>query len=235
MGQMTDSTNPANIPAALDGRPALRITVLANPAGEAMDSESGNAGVDAVANSCAVRFARQLWTVGYTNESGCAGLTQALANKGLHWTSAPAWPAPGVYLWAADPLKTGWYAGSLPGIVPLAVQDQWLNVIDVSETAPNFPAEVAGYIDGASSAWPASAWDRFTVITPLPPNPPAYPYGGKPMMYRRKSDGATWCIDGAYRFPVITGAMLAAGMAAGVPVWECSDAEYEAVSTALAQ
>lgn len=179
---MLDAVDPANIPAELDGKPALHITVLADPAGECFDVEAGNAS-PAEAASVMVANARQgRWAVGYVDWNLFPVLTSELLKRGMGWATARSFPAPGVYLWAADP--DGNIAGGkwiLP-VVPVAVQTTNNGRTDTSETVDNFPAEVAGYIDGAASKWPADAWARFSVIgapaptpspAPAPPPPPA--------------------------------------------------------------
>jgi peptidoglycan hydrolase-like protein with peptidoglycan-binding domain len=164
MGQMFDAVDPANIPATADGRPALRITVLANPAGQAFDVEDGNAVAAEVAAAMAVRESEGRWSVAYVNESTISPMEAAMGPKGLRWTEGASWPAPGVYLWAADPsgniVAGRWHVP----VAPLAIQDAQGAGYDVSTTVTNFPAAAAGYIDGPVSAWPANAWARFTAL-----------------------------------------------------------------------
>lgn len=173
MGVMIDAVNPANIPAEYDGAEAVHITVLANPGGEVFDYENGNAPADEVAASMQHRSALKKWSIGYVNESMFPALTEAMRALGFGWASATAWPAPGVYLWAADP--SGNIAAGIwrPGVVPLAIQRRYFGSTDESDTVPNFPARVAGYIDGAISAWPASAWSRFINVGASPAPAPA--------------------------------------------------------------
>ena len=187
MGQMLDSANPANIPADLDGMPALRITVLANPAGQCFDYETGNAGASSVAAGCRSRADAGKWSVVYTDWDHIQAVTDALHLAGLGWSEASAWPAVGVYLWAADPSGNIARGTWRPPVTPLAVQGGQQNGCDVSVTADRFPARVAGYIDGPVSQWPGSAWDRFTAIPDTPtgtqpsqPSPPAPPPMGQP-------------------------------------------------------
>jgi len=124
---------------ALGARVAGHITVLADGHYEIFAAEAGNAGNDAVATAVAERFgAREPSTV-YTNQDNCAGLTQALRGKGLHWTDAQFWPEPGVYLWAAAP---GTPPGTLPAwcpVSPVAVQDRWLGGYDISTAFYHWP------------------------------------------------------------------------------------------------
>jgi peptidoglycan hydrolase-like protein with peptidoglycan-binding domain len=178
MGQMFDAVDPDNIPATCDGRPALRITVLANPAGQAFDVEGGNAPAAEVAAAMAVRESEGHWSVAYVNESTIDGLEAAMGPKGLRWAEGGSWPAPGVYLWAADP-SGNIVAGrwSVP-VAPLAIQHLLQASYDVSTTVTNFPAAAAGYIDGPKSIWPANAWARFTALAdgPVPaPKPTPSP------------------------------------------------------------
>lgn len=181
MGVMFDAVNPANIPAAADGGPALRITVGADLAGEAFDVEEGNTPAMHVAPAMAARLAKGWWSVGYVNESTFHELTAAMGPAGLSWADAEHFPQPGVYLWAADPdgnIAAGRWA--VP-VKPVAVQSRYLGDHDESDTADTFGATAAGYIDGAASEWPADAWARFRVLPgggtsgPLPPPDPTPP------------------------------------------------------------
>ena len=158
MGTMVDSVNPANIPADLHGRPVLRTTVLADPAGECFDLETGNAPADQVAAAVAVKVHQGGWAVIYADKDYTAQAVQALAAKELRFANAEAFPAAGVYLGAADweggpHLKPDWAP-----VNPVFCQYSSDTDTDTSETAPNFPACVLGYIDGEKSAWPAEAW-----------------------------------------------------------------------------
>ena len=124
---------------ALGGRVAGHITVLADERYEIFDSETGNAGVDAVATSVATRFERRQESTVYTNKDNFPAQDQALRHKGLHWTDAAFYPEPGCYLWAASPGTT---PGELPSwcpVAPVAVQDRWLGDYDVSTTFHNWP------------------------------------------------------------------------------------------------
>lgn len=185
MGTMFDAVDPANIPAECDGKPALRITVLADADGACFDVEAGNAGVPAVLAAVKARIAKGRWAVGYVNEDTFGQMSAAMPAEGLSWAGAEAWPAPGLYIWAADPsgnIAAGRWV--LP-VTPLAVQTGYHGSYDLSETAANFPAAAAGYIDGKVSMWPAAAWDRFAELAlggplsvpvpPAPPTPPAPP------------------------------------------------------------
>lgn len=123
---------PAEAIVALRPRVAINITVLADPAWEVFDSETGNAGVDNVAASVRARLDKGLWSWVYTNEANLNGQTAALLARGVHWTDRAMFPEPGCYLWAAAP-------GTTPGTTPLwcpvppvAVQDRWMGDHDVS-------------------------------------------------------------------------------------------------------
>lgn len=183
MGLMTDAVDPANIPAELDGQPALRISVLANSEGEAFDGETGDAGPSAVADALAVRAQAGKWSVLYVDESSIGAYLGALATKGLRPAPASEWPAPGVYLWCAAPEMVGNQVPGWAPVAPLAVQNHYLGTIDESTTFGTFPAAVAGYIDGPVSTWPSEAWARFGEVgspTPAPgparaPTPPVHP------------------------------------------------------------
>ena len=170
MTDQIDAVNPANIPASYDGLPALRVTVFASTAGQAFDvSDTGNASPVLVARAVASRYQTGKWSLCYVNQSGYAGMTQALELAGLGWTDAGHWPRRGAYLWCADPsgnIATG--AWQVP-VTPVAVQDRYLGPYDLSRTAGAYTGRVAGYIDGPSSQWPAAAWDRFTTIPDTDP------------------------------------------------------------------
>jgi peptidoglycan hydrolase-like protein with peptidoglycan-binding domain len=178
---MVDTVDPTRISSTLNGRPCLVITVLADPAGQAFDCETGNASADRVAQAMVERFDRGEWSIGYVNWSTFHGLDVAVARLGHKWAGAAAWPAAGLYLWPADPsanIAAGRWV--LPA-EPVAVQDRYPGGIDLSRTASNFPAVAAGYLDGPVSAWPPSAWARFTRLAdkpspvPSPPSPPPPP------------------------------------------------------------
>lgn len=113
-------------------RVAINLTVLANEAWEAFDSETGNAGVDAVATAVANRYQDRKWSWAYTNLDNLPGLTQALKRKGLAWTDASMFPAIGAYLWVAAPgTSPGRTPPGLP-VQPVAVQDRAMGGYDVS-------------------------------------------------------------------------------------------------------
>lgn len=183
MGTMWDSVHPENLPAEAAAGPALRITVLADPEGECFDLERGNAPANRVADALAVRTDKGLWSVLYTNGNGMAESESAMAAKGLRLTDAARWPAPGVYLWAADPTGEPHLRPAWATVAPLACQHTWDQSFDVSETADNFPCTAAGYVDGPESQWPADAWAKFRPVgdtppAPTPPAPPAPTPGG---------------------------------------------------------
>lgn len=180
LGTQIDAMLPANIGAEWDGGWAMTITVLANPEGQAFDVEAGNVSGVRVAPAIHERFTAGLWSVGYVNESLCDTLTLDLAAVGLDWTDASRWPNPGVYLWAADPSENIFHGSWRPPVTPLLIQDRYLGPVDLSTAHPNFTGTVAGYLDGAVSAWPASAWARFKRLpdrnpSPAPPVPKPAP------------------------------------------------------------
>jgi hypothetical protein len=186
MGTMTDAVDPANIPASLDGTPALRISVLASRQGQAFDGEKGNAGPSAVADTIAVKMQDREWSVLYVNQDTEGAYVGALAAKGIRPVDFLAWPEPGVYLWCADPSGNIAAGKWKPAAAPIAVQDRYPGPIDQSTTFGTFPAQAAGYIDGPISVWPEAAWERFALITgpisepsPSPAPSPAPPTGSE--------------------------------------------------------
>lgn len=142
---------------ALAARIATHITVLANEAWEVFDSEAGNAGTDAVATAVANRFQDRKPSTIYTNADNLGSLNQSLRTKNIHWTDAQFWPEPGCYLWAASPGTT---PGTLPAwcpVTPVAVQDRWMGLYDLSTTF---------------HGWPFITTPPPTPPTPAPPKPP---------------------------------------------------------------
>jgi peptidoglycan hydrolase-like protein with peptidoglycan-binding domain len=134
---------PAEAWATLTEVVPWRITVTADPAHELFDSETGNAGTDAVAQAVDARREQGRWSVVYTNAANLAGLQSSLNAKSLRWAEAGAWPAPGVYLWAAAP---GTPPGTIPSwcpVSPVAVQDRWEQTFDVSSCYGHFPVSPA--------------------------------------------------------------------------------------------
>lgn len=191
MGRMFDAVNPANIPSSLDGTMALNITVLANPLGQAFDVEPGNVAAGPVAAAMLTRLRAGKWSVGYVNQDTIGPLTAAMSAVGIEWAQAWSWPKPGVYLWAADPsgnIMAGRW--KLP-VAALAIQDTYQGGYDVSTTAPNFPAQVAGYLDGPVSAWPPNIWARYTAIVEPPPPPAPVPIPRRDREMFLANDGST--------------------------------------------
>lgn len=175
MGRMVDAVNPANIPAEYNGKMATTITVLADPTGQCFDIEAGNATGVSAAAAIAARVKAGKWAVAYVNESLFELVTYDLSTVGLDWADAVRWPLPGVYLWAADPSGNIAAGHWVPGFTPLAIQDTYSGLTDMSTTSVRFPAEVAGYLDGRVSAWPADAWSRFQVLSSVNPSPDPAP------------------------------------------------------------
>ena len=161
-----DAVNPANIPAAYDGQPAARITVVADQHAQIFDvSDTGNASPAAAASSVAARYARGAWSVCYINQSGEQAMTDALRqDAGMVWTDARYWPMRGAYLWCADPSGNIAAGRWTPPVAPVAVQDRYHGTYDLSTVSGPYSGRVAGYIDGPQSAWPPGAWARFAAI-----------------------------------------------------------------------
>lgn len=191
MGDMLDATNPANIPADRNGSPAAKITVLANVHGQMFDVEGGNAPAAQVAGAVADRTKASAWSAVYCGWSNWDATNAAIRGAGETWRDASEWPAPGPYIWAADPsgnLHTG--AWKLP-VQPVAVQVSDNGTTDTSVTYGRFPARVAGYIDGPVSRWPDAAWQRFSAIADAPnlpvpdptPEPTPAPDPNQPPVY----------------------------------------------------
>lgn len=173
MGTMVDATNPDNIPPQLNGKPAVQITVAANSAAVVFDVEEGNAPADEVAAAVKTRYGWGRPSVAYVNESTCPGLVEAVAAVTVPLRPVGDWPQAGVYLWTAAP---GVEPGQVPTwapVAPVAVQDVYTGAVDQSTTFGDFGADVAGYLDGPVSAWPGTAWERFTIYDPAAPPSPA--------------------------------------------------------------
>lgn len=173
MGDMADAVNPDHIDTRYDHAPAMRGSVLADPAAEWFDSERGNASDDEQATAVAVAVHQGRPVVLYTNRDNLAPQLAALAVKELRLADRAAWPAPGVYLWAAAPGETDETVTAWAGVHAVAIQDRPGLEVDLSTTFEPFPYRVAGYIDGPESEWPAAAWDRFEVVEPAPAPPPS--------------------------------------------------------------
>lgn len=160
-----DAVDPANIAAEWDGLPAARVTVFANLAGQVFDvSDTGNAPPATVAAAVRQRLLAGKWSVLYINESGQAGMSDALHSQGVAWTDAAFWPEPGAYIGAADPSGLIASGAWRPPVDPVFVQDRYLGTFDLSRTAGPWAARVLGYMDGPNSTWPADAWARFREI-----------------------------------------------------------------------
>ena len=177
MGTMTDAADPANIPAALNGTLALRTTVLADEAGQAFDIEAGNAPVSEVVRSVLARRAAGKWSILYYAWNSEPEVLAAVDGAGIVLASGDLWPDPQVYLWLADPSHNIARGLWLPRVRPLAVQDGYQGATDTSTTLDNFPARVAGYIDGARYAWPPAAWARFVALPDAAWHPDPSPAG----------------------------------------------------------
>jgi hypothetical protein len=153
MASMADAVNPLNLPtgfAAIAGyddgpksawpktswvkftQPALHITVLGNPDSMAFDVEPGNAGPEAVALSVAVRTAKGLPSVVYVDQTTSDPLRAAFNLHAITWLDATHWPAPGAYLWCADPNVEPGTVPPWAWVGPVAVQDRDLGTYDLS-------------------------------------------------------------------------------------------------------
>jgi hypothetical protein len=157
-----DAWTPGNIPASapasmlyLDGGgaaseaeqataaargPLLLNSVLANPAAQVQDYEPGNAPIDRVATACVLRLGQGLWTTVYCDGADIGTVVAGLAAKSLHLAPASSWPAPGVYLHAADPTGTDHIEVGWAPVQPVAVQWLWLPGYDVSSGYGTYPA-----------------------------------------------------------------------------------------------
>ena len=179
MGEMIDTTDPAAVPAELDGKPLILLSVLANPEGDGFDVETGNAAPAEVAAACSVKVHAGHWTVVYADEPYTAQMVNELAAKELRFAQAEQFPAAGVYLGAADWTHEAHLQPAWTDVHPVFCQWTNGNPYDTSQTAANFGAEVMGYLDGPESTWPADQVARFARMstvalpTPLPVPPPA--------------------------------------------------------------
>lgn len=214
--QVYDSTEPSAIPDTapavagyIDGRYAwsqadwdlfpkayhLTITVFADAAAQAFDiTDAGNANAYVAAGAMANRLADRQWSLAYSNRDGLPGVIQGLRAKGLHLTDAQYWPAPGVYLWAADPTTLSHTQVAWAPVQPLMVQYAWMGTYDVSATVGGFPGlppiptpvplpppiveseEDMKYVFVESNTDPLGCWDMEVAV------PEGYTLGGAPWM-----------------------------------------------------
>lgn len=123
---------PAEAWQAFSADPCLHITVLADERGEVFDGETGDAGPAAVAAAVANRIADRKWAVLYANQDQLGEYLQALAAKSIRPSDRSLWPAPGVYLWLADPSGNIAAGRWTPPVDPVAVQDEWTEGFDHS-------------------------------------------------------------------------------------------------------
>lgn len=165
---MVDAVDPANIARSFDHLLALRISVLADPAGQCFDGERGDAGPGPVAAAIVSRFVHGYWSVLYVNEATERDYSDAVWAASVPLLGVESWPTRGCYLWCADPSGNIASGGWRPHVAPVAIQDRYLGTVDLSTTYDPFPFRVAGYIDGPQSAWPADAWSRFATVTEAP-------------------------------------------------------------------
>lgn len=119
----------------------LHISVLANPASEAFDIETGNASPEAVAAAVRVRVGLAKWSWVYTNLEWWPETASAFRNAGIAWRDRSEWPAPGPYLWPADwsgHLNDGTW--TLP-VEPVAIQTGGDGTVDWSDVYVELHAE----------------------------------------------------------------------------------------------
>ena len=161
VGTMFDAVNPANLPADapavagyLDGprsqwpssawnrwtrTPHLVISVLADDRANTLDAEYGNAPNAQVAAAARARQDRGQWTVCYSNRSNLDPVCTALRAAGCRLMPAQSFPAPGVYLWIADPTGEAHLDVAEAPVQPVAVQYRWDQTTDTSMTWGSFP------------------------------------------------------------------------------------------------
>lgn len=226
-----DAVNPENIPAAWDGLPVSRISVLADPEGHVFDLEAGNAPAVSVASAARIRLGVGRWSAAYVNESSELQLLEAIAEAGISLTAAWAWPAPGVYLWCADPSGNIAAGRWVPAVAPILVQDRYPGPYDLSTVFGAFPGRVAGYIDGIRSQWPAAAWGRFSPLPDVPDPVPA-PRKVTDMPYiiqvnEGAGNGTAATTDGVSKKHILDLADLESYQQAGLVVVGVSQAEYD--------
>lgn len=199
-----------------------RITVLADPRWELFDHEAGNAGPAQIANAVEARLRQGLWSVCYTNGAELITLEAALRSLGISWAPADAWPALGVYLWAAAP---GTPPGRIPGwcpVPPVAVQDRWEKDWDISSCYAAFPS--GGARPGLAPPARSSS-DR--------PAPGFHPGDQPPtaveddMVIVRAPSGAAATFDGTHKHGIPNAADLKALTDAGVTVANVSQQYYD--------
>lgn len=151
----------------------LHISVLADPASEAFDCETGNAGPPAVAQACAERLSAGLWSVVYANHWTLAQWGGTLSMAGGGWADPASFPAPGVYRWDADPSGVEHLnAGSL------FTQWCWTPGYDISSIHPAFLA-------AHKPPLPKETFlDQFVAVTrPVGPGSPEYLVAGARATY----------------------------------------------------
>lgn len=156
---------PTEAWASLAPGPFVRISVLAAPGADAYDGETGNAGPEAVAAAIDqdISAKRSPWL--YINESVANDYLAALKAKNRRPTDRASWPAPGFYLWPADPSRNiaagRW---QLP-VEPVAVQDGYFGTHDHSALYVTLGAPVAPH-PAPVPAPPPSVGGLLTVLIP---------------------------------------------------------------------
>lgn len=137
--------------------PQLHITVLADERSEVFDVEGGNAPAGEVAAAVSGRLQAGEWSWVYCSESSFGDVVRALAAKSMRFSDASQFPAPGVYLWAADPSGNIAAGRWRPPADPVAVQDRYEGSYDISTCAVTLP--------GRAPAQPTGPGDEEEAMT----------------------------------------------------------------------
>lgn len=130
---------PAEAWAKFDGTRQLHITTTGSADSDTVDVERFDVSPMTAATIALQRKNQGKWTVIYSGENNINAVVSALATKSLRFSPASSFPAPGAYLWAANP--TGEIHSEVPWapVQPVAVQSLQANGCDQSWVAPNFP------------------------------------------------------------------------------------------------
>lgn len=162
---------PAEAWQSFGSDPLVRITVRAAPGADAYDGEKGNAGPGAVASALANEVADGHHPWLYSNQDQLPGYLQALATKSIFPKDRSLWPAPGVYLWLADPSGNIAAGHWVPPVDPVAVQDAFDGTVDHSTL----------FVDLGASQAPSQ---------PNPPSPGPSPGGVVEVLVPELSEGS---------------------------------------------
>lgn len=117
----------------------VTISVLGNAEAMVQDRETGNMDAAKAVACAGQRADGGKWASIYCNRDAYPDVNGAMAAARRQWADASAWPAPGIYLWAADPTGTLHDTVSWSPVVPLAVQSIWKGGYDVSACYGTFP------------------------------------------------------------------------------------------------